>query len=105
MASEAEALLAWQLDSVGIAYQREFPVCAGRRFRFDFAFPEKHLACEVDGGVWQGGRHTSGAGYVRDCEKANLAAIGGWRVLHVIPQWVKSGEALKIIEQALGEGE
>jgi hypothetical protein len=27
------------------------------------------------------GRHTSGGGFIKDCEKYNAAALLGWRVL------------------------
>lgn len=72
-----------------------------RRWRFDFAWPAHMLAVEVDGGTYSGGRHTRGAGYERDCEKANEAVLRGWRVLRVTTQQVDSGEALAWIERAL----
>ena len=70
-------------------------------WRFDFAWPDKMLAVEVDGGIWNQGRHTRGAGYTADCEKANAAQLYGWRVLRIVPQWIGSGEALNLIERAL----
>lgn len=57
----------------------------GRRWRFDFAWPSKLLAVEVDGGVFSGGRHTRGAGFIEDQRKLNAAAVLGWRVLRVTP--------------------
>ena len=72
-----------------------------RRFRFDLAWPDHMLAVEIDGGIWTGGRHTSGAGYRRDCIKGNEAIILGWRVLHVTPDMVTDGTALQYIEYAL----
>lgn len=53
-----------------------------RKFRFDFCYPVQKIAIEIEGGTWKGkGRHTSGIGYARDCEKYNLALIQGWKVL------------------------
>lgn len=52
-----------------------------RKWRFDFAWPSRMLAVEVEGGTHSGGRHTRGAGYAADCEKYNAATISGWRVL------------------------
>lgn len=72
-----------------------------RRFRFDLAWPDHTLAVEIDGGIWIGGRHTSGAGYRRDCVKGNEAILLGWRVLHVTPDMVTDGTALQYIEYAL----
>lgn len=50
-----------------------------RRWRFDFAWPARRVAVEIDGGRWKalGGRH-AGDG---DREKLNAAAALGWRVL------------------------
>jgi very-short-patch-repair endonuclease len=52
-----------------------------RRWRFDLAWPDLLLAVEVEGGVWTGGRHTRGRGYIEDCRKYNAAALAGWAVL------------------------
>ena len=72
-----------------------------RKWRFDFAWPADQLALEVEGGIWTGGRHTRGAGFLRDCEKYNTAAVMGWSVLRVTPEQVSSGAALKWVESWL----
>lgn len=56
-----------------------------RRFRFDYAWPTHRIAVEIEGGIWTDGRHTRGAGYLRDMEKYNLAVKGGWRLLRYAP--------------------
>lgn len=56
-----------------------------RDWRFDAAYPEQRVAVEVDGGVFNGGRHVRGKGYEDDCEKLNAAAAQGWLVLRVTP--------------------
>jgi very-short-patch-repair endonuclease len=74
------------LRSVGLpAPVREHRFHAVRRWRFDYAWPEQRVALEVDGGVWTGGRHTRGAGFIKDMEKLNAATIAGWRVVRVVP--------------------
>lgn len=50
-----------------------------RRFKFDFAIPEKKIAIEYEG-ISGKSRHTSITGYTRDCEKYNIATGMGWRV-------------------------
>lgn len=60
---------------------REYTFAPPRRWRFDFAWPEARVAVEVEGGTWDRGRHTRGAGYAGDCAKYNAAVLGGWRVL------------------------
>jgi very-short-patch-repair endonuclease len=59
----------------------EFRFHPERRWRFDWAFPERKIAVEIDGGVWIAGRHNRGSGYLADMEKLNAAAEAGWRVL------------------------
>ena len=69
----------------------------GRRFRFDFAWADKMLGVEIEGGVFSGGRHTRGVGYSRDLEKYNLAAMHGWTVYRFTTQDVKQGIAVRFI--------
>ena len=87
---------------------REHVGIPGRRFRFDLAWPDRMVACEVDGGQFsigedgqQGGRHNRPEGFARDCEKLSLAAAHGWRVLRCTPGQVESGEALGWLGRAL----
>lgn len=80
---------------------REYVFAKPRRFRMDFAWPELKVAVEIDGGVWSGGRHTRGAGFLRDCEKLNLAALGGWAVLRFSGELVRSGDAARMTTLAL----
>jgi very-short-patch-repair endonuclease len=79
----------------------EFRFHATRRWRFDWAWPDKSIAVEVDGATWTGGRHTRGAGVDKDCEKMAEALIAGWRVLRVSTGQVRSGQALQWIERLL----
>lgn len=82
----------------------EFRFHPTRKFRFDFCWPERMLALEVEGGTWSGGRHTRGAGYEADCVKYSEAALLGWRVLRVTTRMVRDGRALALAERALKGG-
>lgn len=73
-----------------------------RLWRLDFAWPDKLVAVEVDGGTHSQGRHTRGTGYEEDCRKGAEAAILGWRVIHVTGDMVESGEAVALVERLLG---
>ena len=73
----------------------------GRRWRFDLAWPDVKLACEVEGGTWVAGRPNRGSGFEKDCEKYNTAVIDGWRVLRVTGNMVHDGSAIAFIEAAL----
>jgi very-short-patch-repair endonuclease len=101
--SEPLAALLWQLRAVHLdeGLEEEFRFHPLRRWRFDLAWPARLIACEVDGGAWIGGRHTSGAGFEADCEKVSIAAALGWRVLRVTPRQVERGQALIWLEAAL----
>ncbi len=100
--SEPEAALAWQMRIAGLPIPiRELRFAPPRRWRLDFAWETNRLAVEVDGGIWTRGRHTRALGYQADAEKANHACLLGWRVLHVTPQHIGTGEALRWIEEAL----
>ncbi len=54
-----------------------------RRWRFDRAHVTARIAIEIDGGTHNGGRHVTGAGYTRDCEKLNTAAARGWLIFRL----------------------
>ena len=93
---------AYQLKIVGLQFVQEHRFHPVRRWRFDFANLDKMIAVEIDGGTYVGGRHTRGKGYHEDCDKRNAAILLGWRVFNFTGKHVHSGEALKIIEQAMG---
>jgi very-short-patch-repair endonuclease len=79
----------------------EFRFHPTRRWRFDWAWPDRSIAVEVDGAVFTGGRHTRGAGYEKDLEKLSEALCLGWRVLRVSTGMVRDGRALGYIERLL----
>ena len=73
---------------------------ATRKWRFDYAVPSLRIALEVEGGVWTGGRHTSGAGFLRDIEKYNEAALNGWLVLRCTPKTLWS-DGVRLLSEAV----
>ena len=54
-----------------------------RKFRLDFVHLPTMIAIEIEGGIWTGGRHTSGKGYTNDCIKYNLATLAGWHIFRL----------------------
>lgn len=91
------------LTKVCPGFEKEFTFHPSRKWRFDYAWPKRKVAVEVEGAVWVQGRHTRGSGYVKDMEKYNEAAILGWRLIRVTPEMVRNGEALNYIERALSK--
>lgn len=79
----------------------EFRFAPPRRWRFDYAWPDHRVALEVEGGVWTGGRHTRGKGFVRDMEKYNAATAAGWRVLRCTPDTLCGATTLDLVRRAL----
>jgi len=56
--------------------------------------PKYQVAVEIEGGIWTKGRHVTGIGYQKDCEKYNHAILCGWTVFRltsdmVNAQWVE----------------
>lgn len=107
----------------------EYLFHAERKWRFDMDWkPHGYLlAVEIDGGMFarpvichqcgqpvkrqltngrvvtvrEGGRHNTGAGFEKDAEKLNEAALYGWRVLRVTAKAIQNGQAIDWIERAL----
>lgn len=99
--SAPEELLAFQCKAAKIKVEREFKFHPERRWRADFLVTGHKLLIEVEGGLWVAGRHSRGAGMQKDMEKYNAAALLGYRILRFSPDMVKSGEALKYIEEII----
>lgn len=100
--SRLEDRFALQVMASGLPMpDREVRLIPGRRFRSDFVWPDARIVVEVDGGIWSGGRHTTGAGYTRDAEKNNLLTLAGWRVFHVTRGHIRSGQAVEWLRQAM----
>lgn len=101
--SEGEARLMRDMRALRLPeWRREYEFHPVRKWRFDFAWPDKLIAVEIDGGAFSNGRHTRGAGYEEDCNKLNAAALMFWRVLRFTTRQVTSGGAVDVIAEALG---
>lgn len=96
--SALEDKLLFQIRAAGLPKpELEFRFCS-RRWRLDMAWPEKMIACEVEGGIWTNGRHSRGKGFENDCYKYAEALLLGWQVLRVTTDMIKKGEALQYLE-------
>ena len=96
----AEFELLLRAEGIG-EFVREYPAIAGRRFRFDFAWPDDRVLLEIQGGTWVKSGHTTGQGIRRDCEKSNLAQLQDWTCLHFTAGMIDDGTAMKHVKLAL----
>lgn len=88
------------LDAKFPPARREFKFMVDRGWRFDYAWPDRMIAVEVQGMV-----HRIKARFLADVEKLAMAQISGWRVLLVAGQDVRSGRALSwLISLWCGDG-
>jgi very-short-patch-repair endonuclease len=90
--------------------QHRFAKDLGRQFRFDFAWPDRKLAVEVDGATFMLRRSSKQRGRLvpvgrhnrrEDLQRANIAARLGWMVLRYTPDMVFKGEAIRDLRDIL----
>lgn len=86
---------------LGVECVKEYKFHPTRKWRFDFAIPEHKIAIEIDGGVWNYGRHNRAQGYLADMKKFNAAASLGWIVLKFTPDEQYSRATFDIIKQTI----
>lgn len=90
----------------------EFRFDETRRWRFDFAWPDRKVAVEFEGaphgtgqpcpecGQRKAGAHTRGLHFLNDMAKYNAAAAQGWRVIRTTHEY--DGNAIPVIVQLVG---
>ena len=90
--SDLEESFANYLRLHRIEYQREYKFSPKTRHRADFYLPQYNCLIEIEGGIWSGGRHGRGAGYIKDCDKYNLATTLGYKLLRFTTQHVQDSQ-------------
>ena len=100
-----EEMFALQCEQAGLPTPlREYAAVPGRRFRWDFAWPDKRVLVEINGGTYAHMGHSTGSGIARDYEKSNLAVLAGWKVFAFDRRMVEGGAALAVVSKALEVG-
>jgi hypothetical protein len=94
---EAKFSMLWKALK-GPPIETEWHFHPTRQWRMDFAFPKKLIAIETEGGVWSGGRHTRGSGFVKDCEKYCEAALLGWLIFRLPESMINADWVERIIK-------
>lgn len=91
--------LLMQLRAVGLPDPTpEYRFSQERRYRFDWAWPERKVALEYDGIFSFKSRHRTVHGYSVDLDKMCLAQKEGWLVVRVGADQVRSGLALEALQ-------
>ena len=72
-----------------------------RKWRFDFAIPDRKIALEYEGIASSKSRHTTLKGYSNDCIKYNEASKLGWKVYRFTV--IMENEFLKLVEYIKNE--
>src|SRR5688572_18089521 len=95
--SQIEELLVLHLKATKLPMPtREHRFHGERGWRFDFAWPDRKIAVECEGGC-----HRIDGRFQRDIEKYNAAQLDGWVVLRFSPKMIRNGVAIETIEDAL----
>jgi hypothetical protein len=77
----------------------EFQFHPSRGWRADYCWQTQKIIVEIDGGIWTGGRHVRGQGFIEDQRKLNAATLLGYRVLRYTPD--RLGEAVEDLRELL----
>ena len=90
MSSQLELIALAAMREAGIPTPiREHRFHPVRKWRFDFAWVDRKIAVEIEGG--HGGRHQRYYGYKGDCDKYNCAILMGWRLYRFTRQHIADG--------------
>jgi len=92
--------------------ERQFVFHPVRKWHLDFAWVDRRIAVEVNGGLYVTGRHNRGAQLEQEFEKLNEACRLGWDVFLFGPKWlyrpkrsVQSSKALAYMHQIFRGGD
>ena len=90
---------AWEKD-----YQERYAKSKrSKRYRLDFAHSLSRTGIEIQGGVYNRGRHVTGSGYERDCRKYNLAYTSNWTIFLLTSTMAKDSAWLALIASFLSD--
>lgn len=99
--SELENRFATLWDAIGgPELVREYRFDKSRRWRADFAWEEAQLLIEIEGGVWNRGRHLTPRGFMNDAEKYLAATLQGWAVIRLVDSMLTPDTIKQILDYA-----
>lgn len=85
--SKEKGWLNWNLavwcEEEKLTLKYEYRFDQERKWRFDWAIPEKKIAIEYEGLNSEKSRHTTKKGFTGDTDKYNRAQVLGWKVIRI----------------------
>lgn len=91
---EASFLYHWRILAQDMQEPvRDYKFDDGRKWQFDFAWPDVKVAVECEGGIFTGQAHGSIRGILRDIEKYNAAQAQGWLVFRATSPMLRDDPA------------
>lgn len=83
--------------------QKELQFARPRLWRFDWAYADRMIAIEYQGGNYTGKGHNTIKNLRNDYEKFTEAALRGWTLILIDSGSVRDGSAVAWVERALRE--
>lgn len=77
----------------------EYRFLPPRRWRADFAFPDAKVLVDIEGGIWNNGRHVRPAEYQKDLYRSNQAQRAGWLHLRFTEKEINDWTAVDIVKE------
>lgn len=82
--------------------EREAKFHQTRNWRVDFMWRQQKLAVEIEGGIYNRGRHVRPAGFKNDILKYNALSIAGYKLLRFTPDMLDDPQTvLETVRKAL----
>ena len=94
--SRGEETFAWHCKVHGLTPEREYYFHLTRKWRIDFAWPDRKLAVEIESSV-----HRIKSRFAGDIPKYNQLNKQGWMLLRYTAKMVDSGEAIADVLELL----
>ena len=94
--SRGEETFAFHCKVNGLTPEREYCFHLTRKWRIDFAWPDRKLAVEIESSV-----HRIKSRFAGDLDKYNQLNKQGWMLLRYTAKMVDSGEAINDILEML----
>lgn len=105
--ADLEEKLLYHIREAGLPEPvREYRIVDKPAFRYDFAWPEQRILCEVNGGTFRPGGHSTGVGIRRDARKLNTAQMLGWDLYVFTGDWLRGdiAECIDVLRCGLQGG-